>query len=195
MSTWQRGYSSVAEHSTADREVTGSTPVVPCFDEAIFLFTLTLTFNVWFDFSICHSVENKNKILKFKECYHTRFAEINPHYRHEVASIAQWIEHCSRKAGVMSSILIGGFLRERNQTKEKTNRKRRSAPQKGRPNLRSYCLLLWFLLKVKLRSIVGTHSFSGFAMPAVTLMSATLGICGQKKTTLFVPGWAWTTNL
>ena len=25
----ERGYSSVAEHSTADREVTGSTPVVP----------------------------------------------------------------------------------------------------------------------------------------------------------------------
>ena len=24
------GYSSVAEHSTADREVTGSTPVAPC---------------------------------------------------------------------------------------------------------------------------------------------------------------------
>ena len=31
MSTHQRGYSSVVEHSTADREVNGSTPCAPIY--------------------------------------------------------------------------------------------------------------------------------------------------------------------
>ena len=37
-----RGYSSVAEHSTADREVTGSTPVVP-LEFLNYLFSLKMT--------------------------------------------------------------------------------------------------------------------------------------------------------
>ena len=36
-----RGYSSVAEHSTADREVTGSTPVVPLFSVVCLLALLS----------------------------------------------------------------------------------------------------------------------------------------------------------
>ena len=33
--TIKRGYSSVAEHSTADREVAGSTPAAPCFKKLL----------------------------------------------------------------------------------------------------------------------------------------------------------------